>query len=264
MPVTSPSMMDVVNRQTMAVSVEEYRWSDELEHQEKVALATVAARVKDRPILDLGVGAGRTVKGLLETSANYTGVDYAPEMVAQCRRSFPGVRFEHADARSMPQFADGSFGLVFFSCNGLGMVDHAGRLAILKEVHRLLAAGGYFIFSTANLNSPNARRVLALPPLTLSWNPVVSLVRGSRFVWQVGRRVVNRLRFKRHEVNADNYAILNDVCHHYGTLVYFITVDNQRQQLRDAGFRDAALFDLSGRRVSDTSDGTLTLVAEKL
>jgi hypothetical protein len=33
-----------------------------------------------------------------------------------------------------------SFDLVFFSCNGICMVDHEGRLAILKEVRRILLA----------------------------------------------------------------------------------------------------------------------------
>lgn len=261
----SRAAMDTVNQQAMATAVSDYQWSDELESQERIALLTVADKVKDRPILDLGVGAGRTVKGLLQTSRDYTGVDYVPEMVDHCRRTFPTVRFEHGDARSLPQFPDASFALVFFSCNGIGMVDHAGRLAILKEVHRLLVPGGYFIFSTNNLNSPKARRVFAWPPYASSTRPLKVAVRSARFLWQAVVRIVNRVRFKRHELRAATYSILNDVPHNYGTMAYFITLDNQRRQLADAGFLpEAIVFDLSGRQVqTDTTDGTMTIVAEK-
>ena len=249
----------------MASVVEEYQWDDELELQERIALATVAEKSTDQPILDLGVGAGRTVKGLLSISRNYTGVDYVPEMVDHCRQEFPGVRFEKADARSLSQFQDQSFALVFFSCNGIAMVDHEGRLAILKEVLRVLKPGGSFVFSTVNLNSPKARRFFAWPSYQRTTQPLKAMVRSVRFLRHVAIRVVNRCRFKRHEVHAATYAILNDVSHDYTTFLYFITLENQRRQLRDAGFVDGAtVFDLSGRQVeTDTTDGTMTIVAAK-
>ena len=259
------SAIDIVNQATMARAVDEYQLDDELESRERNALATVIEKVKDQPILDLGVGAGRTVKGLLQISHDYTGVDYVPEMVDHCRKAFPGVRFEHGDARSLSQFPDQSFALVFFSCSGMGMVDHEGRLLILNEVHRVLMPGGFFVFSTANLNGSNARRVFAWPRVTPSTDPLRFMVRRARFLGDVGVRVVNRLRFKRHEAHAPTYAILNDVSHNYGTFAYFITLENQRRQLQDAGFSsDAVVFDLSGRRVeTDTTDGSMMIVAAK-
>ena len=133
--------IDAINRSTMSTVVADYGWRDDLHQSERAALDTILERVKGRRILDLGVGAGRTVKGLREVSADYVGVDYVQEMVDYCRARFPDVRFEQGDARSMPQFADGSFDLVVFSCNGICMVDHAGRLRILSEVRRLLAPG---------------------------------------------------------------------------------------------------------------------------
>jgi SAM-dependent methyltransferase len=259
------SAIDIVNRERMARAVDEYQWSDELESRERNALATVIEKVKDRPILDLGVGAGRTVKDLLQISRDYTGVDYVPEMVDHCREAFPGVRFEHGDARSLSRFPDQSFALVFFSCSGIGMVDHDGRLLILNEVYRVLMRGGFFVFSTANLNSPNARRVFVWPRVVASTDPLSFMVRRARFLGDVLVSIVNRLRFKRHEAHTPTYAILNDVSHNYGTFAYFITLENQRRQLQDAGFlSDAVVFDLSGRRVeTDTTDGSMTIVATK-
>ena len=52
----------------------------------------------------------------------------------------------------MKLFKDNSFDFVLFSYNGVDYVDHADGLAILREIRRLIRPGGYFCFSTHNLN----------------------------------------------------------------------------------------------------------------
>jgi SAM-dependent methyltransferase len=256
--------VDALNRKTMQSVVHEYRWTDDLETHEIAALSVVSERVRNGRILDIGVGAGRTVKGLRQISEDYLGVDYVREMVDYCRAQFPGIRFEHADARAMPQFADQSFDLIVFACNGICMVDHAGRLAILREVYRLLAPGGFFVFSTSNLNWPDRDALLALPAFRPSGHPVRLLTAGARFVMHTGYRIINRFRYKRHEIKTAEYEILNDRCHDYRTMIYFTTMENQQRQLRDVGFSRAQVFDLSGKTVAgDTRDGTITFVAAK-
>lgn len=259
--------VDQINRRTMSASVAEYAAivHEGLNAQERAALADVIDAVKDRRILDLGVGAGRTVTELLAVSSNYIGVDYMQGMVEHCSAKFPGARFEQTDARAMSGFADGAFDLVFFSCNGISMVDHQGRMAILREVHRVLAPRGVFIFSTCNRNSAEYEAAFRLPALSWTGNPLRLAVRSVRLVWQLGCRIVNRLRNLRHEVRTEQYAIVNDVCHHYSTMLYFITVAQQREQLARAGFQpDAAVYDLSGvRGADDTRDGTVAFVAGK-
>jgi SAM-dependent methyltransferase len=249
----------------MRSAVAEYQWIDELESQEVAALSLTLHVATGGRILDLGVGAGRTVRPLLRISTNYVGVDYAPEMVEHCRKRFPGVRFENADARSLPIFADSSFDLVLFSCNGICMVDHDGRLAILREVHRLLSPGGYFVFGMANARDRGRHRLLALPPFVPTRNPAKLIVRAARFAAQTLYRCFNRLRYKRYEVETPLYAILNDTCHHYRTFIYVTTLEHQRAQLAEVGFGpDVVAFDLSGKVVERaTDDGTLTLVARK-
>ena len=129
------------------------------------------------------MGAGRTVAALTSIADSYVGVDYVPEMVAHCRTRFPAVQFEQSDARAMPQFSDQSFDLIVFSCNGICMVDHAGRLAILSEVRRLLRPRWFFfMFSTYNRNSKEHNMVFRLPHFRFSANPVRLLVRSARFV----------------------------------------------------------------------------------
>ena len=120
-----------------------------LEAGEHAAIGLVRHAVGGRPILDIGVGGGRTAPLMREISDDYCGIDYAPAMVALARRRFPDLPFVLMDARQL-DFADDCFGLAIFSYNGIDSVDLAGQQAILREVHRVLLPGGYFVFSAMN------------------------------------------------------------------------------------------------------------------
>jgi SAM-dependent methyltransferase len=261
------SRVDGINQRTMRDSVLEYAAivHEGLNAQEKACLASLASPVRGGRILDLGMGAGRTTGPLRELSKDYVGVDYTPEMVEHCRRQFPGVRFEQMDARAMGAFADGSFDLAIFSCNGISMVDHPGRLAILSEVRRVLSPDGAFIFSTCNRQSPQYRAKFQLPDFRPSRNPVKLGVRAARFLAQSAYRAMNRLSHLKHEVRGTEYAVINDVFHHYGTMIYFIDPEQQIAQLRTAQFLgDIRMFDLSGKPGDRTcTDGTIAFVAHK-
>lgn len=257
-------VVDSINQHTMRSAVLEYSSivSEGLNAQEKAALTSIIGESTDARILDIGIGAGRTVEALRAISENYIGVDYIQEMVDHCKTAFPGVQFERADARSMKQFDDGAFDLILFSCNGISMVDHGGRMAILQEVRRVLSPRGIFVFSTCNRNSPQYEAVFRFPDFQWTGNPVKLAVRGARFVGQTLCRGFNRLRYKRHEIRTADYSMINDVCHHYRTMLYFISPADQLRQLEKIGFkRDVRMFDLSGAAVGEeTRDGTVTFL----
>ncbi|GAB3305151.1 class I SAM-dependent methyltransferase [Luteimonas notoginsengisoli] len=259
--------IDRINMRTMtnASVVAQYARPSELSAAEQATLARVAPLARDKPILDIGVGGGRTVEALRAISADYLGIDYSQDMVDACRQRFPGVRFDLADARAMSAVADDSIFLAVFSCNGIGMVSHADRLQILREVRRVLQPGGIFVFSTHNRNSPEYRRGFQFPQFQWTLHPLRAAVRLSRFAAQTALRLRNRRRFRPHEVHADDYSVINDVCHHYGTMLYYVTLEKQRWQLEDAGFeRDAEAFDLDGRPVhDDTAHDSIALIARK-
>lgn len=251
------SPMDRVNRQTMKSSADVYAGYDELGWQEKLALESVAELVRNKRILDIGVGGGRTTAALLELSENYIGVDYVQEMVDRCRNRFPAVRFEHADARAMPQFPDHSFDFIVFAWAGICMVDHAGRLAILAEIRRLLAPGGVFLFSTYNRNSPEHAQQFVFPEFSPTVNPLKLLLRSARFSVDTAHRLRNRLRFKPLEVATAEYSIINDKCHNYQTMLYYITLDEQLKQLARFGFAEnPTVFAVDGSQVK-TDNGKL-------
>jgi SAM-dependent methyltransferase len=260
------AQIDVVNQRTMRASVFEYESivHEGLNSQEKAAFDSVGDLARRARILDIGVGAGRTVSPLRNLGQSYLGVDYVQEMVDHCRARFPEQRFERVDARQMSLFTDGSFDLVFFSCNGICMVDHAGRLAILAEARRLLSPGGAFIFSTCNRNSERYR-AFQYPDFQHTGNPVKWLVRAGRFAGHTLLRLRNRRRHRRHEIRTSDYAVVNTVYHHYTTMLYVIEIPQQLKQLTEAGFdRDIRVFDLAGQPANaDCEDGTLTFVARK-
>jgi ubiquinone/menaquinone biosynthesis C-methylase UbiE len=261
------SAIDQINLAEMRKpsSVKHYSHNTELSDAERAALDCVAVRANGRRILDIGVGGGRTVQALLQVSPDYLGVDNSAEMVTACRGRYPGVAFEHADARAMSALPDASVHLAMFSCNGIGMVAHEDRLSIMREVHRVLEPGGVFLFSTHNQNCPDQSAGFKLPELELSRNPVRLAVRLMRFAWKVPVRLARRYRFRKHEVRTAEYSMINDVCHDYGVMLYYITLANQRRQLEAMGFeKDAEAFDGDGARMlGEGTHSSMMLIARK-
>jgi ubiquinone/menaquinone biosynthesis C-methylase UbiE len=261
------NVIDRINLRTMrsAAVVAHYARPDQLLPHERASLDHVAAEVRGGSVLDIGVGGGRTVKSLMNVSVDYLGIDYSEEMVNACRTRFPEVRFEHADARRMSNVRDASVSLAVFSCNGISMVGHEDRLAIMREVHRVLKPGGVFLFTTYNRNSPEATAGFRFPELQLTVNPARMLLRTARLVKDTAISLYQRRQHIKHEVHTSRYAVLNDMCHNYGVMLYYITLAQQRRQLEDAGFlSDAVAFDCRGRLiVDDTTLDSMALVARK-
>jgi ubiquinone/menaquinone biosynthesis C-methylase UbiE len=260
----SNNNVDALNRQTMRDSVKHYSLNAELTKSEAAALSTVT-NVKDKPILDLGVGAGRTVNALREISEDYVGIDYVADMVGECRRKYPGVRFEQGDARNLTKFHDNSFHMVMFSKNGISMVNHEGRIEILKEVFRVLAPGGAFLFSTYNRDFEGHMKFFRFPKFHYSYNPLKFGVRALKYGFNVFLALGNRLRFKRLEIHTEEYSLVNDRCHNYATMLYYITHPHQLQQLIAAGFEsDVLAFDALGAPLLDsTTFDSIFYVARK-
>ena len=102
-------------------------------------------------ILDLGVGCGRTSQALASRAATYVGIDYSPEMIEVCRERYPSLDFHIADAADLGRFQNESFDLAVFAFNGLDyLIPDETRRRCLRELHRVLAPRGRFIFSAHN------------------------------------------------------------------------------------------------------------------
>lgn len=220
-----------------------YTNQGELFPAEQVILERVMSSCNGRPILDVGVGAGRTTSHLLRVSADYLGIDYSSKMVERCRQRFPGVRFELADARRLEAYPEGHFVFILFSLNGIDYVSHDDRLIILGQLKRLLAKDGLFAFSTHNRQfspvSPFSPKRLAVS------NPL-------KIVWRLGlyfAGIVRYLRLRRFTYEAPEHALRMDGAFNYSLITYNIAAPSQQRQLQRVGFELMTLFNAAGEEI---------------
>jgi SAM-dependent methyltransferase len=112
-------------------------------------------------VLDYGCGYGR-VLGLLHERGyrNLIGVDPASKMVAEARRRFPTIRFEHlAEPPNLDLPANSVGAALLFSVLTCVPSDE-GQLAIVREIYRVLRPGGLLYISDLLLQADarNAQR----------------------------------------------------------------------------------------------------------
>lgn len=249
--------LDAVNRGTWKLpgTVRVYRqlqgWTDP---GEQAAVDFVSAGARGRPILDIGVGAGRTTPLLRAISPDYIGVDYTPEMVQACRERHPGARIEHMDARDLGAFGDGRFALAVFSFNGIDAVRHDERQQVLREVHRVLQPGGFFIVSAHNREGPGYGERPGVH-LDFTWNPVklgwrtLKLARSLPNSWRNARRL--RVLNETHE----GWSVRNCGAHDFGIVIVYTTLAEQKRELRAAGFEVERVFsNVNGLPVTDDAN----------
>ncbi|MDQ3368286.1 MAG: class I SAM-dependent methyltransferase [Myxococcota bacterium] len=187
-------------------------------------------------VLDIGIGAGRTIPYLAPYAAHYVGIDFMPNMVNEARRQHPGRDLRHADARALP-FGDGELDFVLFSFNGLDSLAPVDRPRVLSEVRRVLRPGGSFAYSSHNLASRTSTRSAFRPELPrLSRSPIRSAV-------QVARGAAAAVRgYRNYRLNAslervgDGISFIMDGAHDYSYVVCYVTQAHELQALAAAGF----------------------------
>lgn len=209
---------------------------------EEVAFDWVYAECAGEPILDVGIGAGRTIPLMMRISQRYTGIDYTAKLLEQARTRFPGVDLRHMDARDMAELPSDRYALTAFSWNGIDCVGYEDRVRILKEMYRVTRPGGLVLFSTHNREGPGFREsVWKLLP-RFSPNPL-------RFGWRTLRsmRVLplatyNYLRHVRFHRDYPGYSIKTAAAHFFGIVIVYTTLPEQRRQLNELGFEIDAVF----------------------
>ncbi|MGH2901950.1 MAG: class I SAM-dependent methyltransferase, partial [Solirubrobacteraceae bacterium] len=102
-------------------------------------------------ILTIGCGAGRETFALEERGHHTIGVDISPPLLAIARelaaQRHHRSTFEHVDGTTLP-FDDASFDVVTLWAQMLDNVpSHHGRVALLREVRRVLRTGGVATYS---------------------------------------------------------------------------------------------------------------------
>lgn len=168
------------NEKTAAV----YSALDKLYAPEQAIMELLRPVLGASDMLDLGVGAGRTTPHFAPHVRRYVGCDFSAAMINACREKYPQNEFTVGDACKLDMFPDASFDFILFSFNGLDCMNAEMRNAALREMQRLLRPGGYFAFSSHNLQFiPQAR----------TWRENLALIHPAR----LGNAVKNLARFLR-------------------------------------------------------------------
>ena len=99
-------------------------------------------------ILDLGCGTGHLTSLIAESGAEVVGIDSSEDMVRVASENYPNIRFEVADARSLP--FDAEFDAVFSNA-----VLHWVRPpeAVVESVWRALKPDGRFVAEFGGANN---------------------------------------------------------------------------------------------------------------
>lgn len=264
------SLIEAANRYAMAQAqtVDSYATLNDLYPGEQLLYAAAEPEVAGRPILDLGVGAGRTVAALTSISSRYVAIDYTQAMIDATRRRFPGLDVRLGDARSLPELAGASFALVVFSCSGIDMAAPDDRQRILHEVHRLLLPNGLFVFSTHNWDywRTTSRHPLAPSKPSGHPHPLQALRSLAGGMLRAPARVYNRHVLRAMEQRSDHWGIINTPYHDWSTMLHCVTLHEQRAQLQRAGFEpNARAATHEGEWITGDSSNTwmLHLLARK-
>ncbi|OLC69681.1 MAG: hypothetical protein AUH78_23125 [Gemmatimonadetes bacterium 13_1_40CM_4_69_8] len=219
----------------------EYARQSDLHPPEAAILRLMLPHLPAARMLDLGVGGGRTTLHFAKWAREYVGADYSDSMIEACRRRFATyphhVSFTVCDARSMEMFASGSFDFILFSFNGIDYVSHEDRLRILKEIRRVGTPGGWFGFSSHNLN---------FCADLFEWRRMVSL--NPRYARRTIKRLVLRFlynaRVRTAAIRSSPYVVINDGAHGRRLRTYYVRPEEQLAQLNE-DFTDVRVFSLT-------------------
>ncbi|TDD25473.1 DUF480 domain-containing protein [Kribbella turkmenica] len=108
-------------------------------------LDRVVAHAAGRPVVEVGSGPGHITAYLADHDADATGIDFAPEMVAEARRRFPDRNFEVGDLRRLgrpPTSSGWAAVLAWYSLIHLAASELPDAIAALV---RPLDPGGWLV-----------------------------------------------------------------------------------------------------------------------
>lgn len=228
---------------------------------ERTALLAVAADVRGTPVLDVGVGGGRTTWLLRLLTDDYVAVDAAPNMVALCRQHYPDLDVRLGDARDLSDFAADTFGFALFSNNGVDAMDHDDRARVLSELARVVRPGGIVLYSTHNLRGPSfderpwqrqrpeeppSARAQARATAQLAWRSLRDPAMYASY-WR-----------NRHLEHHDGWAMGPLRAHGFRLVTHFIAADQLDAEVRAAGLRLTDVFAFGGQRVDVSGPETHT------
>jgi ubiquinone/menaquinone biosynthesis C-methylase UbiE len=239
------SVQDIMER-----DVDEYRNLD-LKPPEQVLLRRLKGSWDELSMLDVGVGAGRTSYTFAAVAGRYLGIDVSPSMVELSRKRIgedDRVSFRVADVCDL-SVLDETFNVVLFSFNSIDLLDHDQRQEALRQMRSVLRPDGYLLFSTHSLEA--LPRYLRFGPLREGPRDrsVRRLYRIIRAVPMSLRLLVTARRLDFDAIDEAGWTQVRDGAHGFDLPLYYISVAEQRRELKAAGLELVEILGPSGERV---------------
>jgi len=218
-----------------------------LQPAEETVLSLLQGQLSTMKMLDLGVGGGRTTHYFAPLVREYVGIDYSPEMITACKKRFAGISgnffFEVGDARHLSQLKDNYFDFILFSFNGIDYISHSERSQVWQEISRVGKSGGYFCFSSHNLQGMEQEFAWHNQ---FNFNPLATYT--NLVMWAILRCC--NLSITLEKLNASDYAIIRDETHNFSLHTYYVRPQQQIHQL-ELNFKHIKIYSWkSGREIS--------------
>ena len=212
-------------------------------------------------ILDIGIGAGRTTGPLAKQFRNYIGIDYSPELIDAARIRYPNKNLQVMDARKLD--FDMQFDCVMFSFNGIDSVDYANRQIILRQIAAVIKPGGYFIYSTHNLDYSRV-----VDWINRRWPNEILLQRRQLLLrpWRQLMRIINRLKNFPRQTFGDvaGVAYVNDPGLNFGLINTYVDIVKEIEMLQRHGLVNViTVGNAKQSALYDSSDNWVYIVARK-
>ncbi|MES1196035.1 MAG: class I SAM-dependent methyltransferase, partial [Steroidobacter sp.] len=223
---------------------------------EQAAFDSIREEITATPILDIGVGTGRTIKILKRLTYDYRAIDYLQSMVDVSRKRHPDAVVERGDARDLSGMPENYFGFVQFSFNGIDSVAAHDRSRVLYNVNKVLKERGIFLFSTLNLDGPI--------PHERPWDihfprvrdPLRFAVRLTRELLWKPVEIIRWRRLQQHRNDGSGFMVAALPAHHWSILAHFISLARQIQELEEAGFSIMRVFGNNTSEMISPGDAT--------
>ena len=111
--------------------VETYIGASYIDPCEEWFIETFRAKLGTWDMLDIGVGTGRTTLHFSPLVRSYTGVDYSPAMIAECKKRFHEsgnqLDFKVCDMSDLSDFENDTFDFILISFNAISTLPLSRR-----------------------------------------------------------------------------------------------------------------------------------------
>jgi ubiquinone/menaquinone biosynthesis C-methylase UbiE len=219
-----------------------YAQSSSKQAPETTIMNLLSDKLNEFKMLDIGVGGGRTTSFFADKVKEYKAIDYSEEMINICRNRFQGKippeNFLVADARDLNIFGPNRFDFILFSFNGCDYVSAEDREKVFGEIKRILKPGGYFCFSTHNIQS-----ILNWSSISYTFHPYRLL---NNIILHFKRKIINNLNDKKFKkIKQLDYVTIKDGAHDWSLEAFYVRPSYQIKHLESLGYKQIKVFNLS-------------------